>query len=97
MRMRISREKLRVFDKQMRVCGNKVRVCGKEVRVCGEKMRICVVLGQKTFEHLSKCSNVRIVVWVYEVDKMEDVSKKGHHFRGGMGKSEFWCQESVQK
>ena len=36
-------------------------------------------------------------VWVYEVDKMEDVSKKGHHFRGGMGKSEFWCQESVQK
>lgn len=40
---------------------------------------------------LSKC------VWVYEVDKMEDVSKKGHHFRGGMGKSEFWCQESVQK
>lgn len=32
---------------------------------------------------LSKC------VWMYEVDKTEDVSRKGHHFRGGMGKSEW--------
>ena len=91
MRMRISREKLRVFDKQMWVCGNKVRVCGekmricgKEVRVCGEKMRICVALGQKTFEHLSKCSNVRKVVWGYEVDMVY----------GGMRRICVWVYEA---